>query len=290
MTAWVNKSASHIIQIFLFWITYRSHFLLLEKSLNWTLFLNVQNAFKYIFSYQPCKIYLLFSLLKGKEIESQWSLIIFVYVPISSCRYETPRVSLAPCFLYSASCWKSPIQMFHWDVSDNCPLRCFITRTESFSIFNWNLFCFYSDSRIPEVFLPHMLNNFTVFKPKEHLFWVAMKVKSLSGVQLFVTYDCSLPGSSIHGISQARMLEWGPVPSPGDLPDLGIELRSPTLQADSSPSEPPGNPSSRDDVFFPHFFPWLHNIHNFFHLFFKDLFFNNKLCWQHSVLKIYLCI
>ena len=35
--------------------------------------------------------------------------------------------------------------------------------------------------------------------------------------------DCSPPGSSIHGISQARVLEWLPFPSPGDLPDPGIE-------------------------------------------------------------------
>ena len=33
-----------------------------------------------------------------------------------------------------------------------------------------------------------------------------------------------------------------PVPSPGDLPDPGIEPGSPTMQADSLPSEPPGNP------------------------------------------------
>ena len=31
-----------------------------------------------------------------------------------------------------------------------------------------------------------------------------------------------------------------PFPAPGDLPDAGIEPRSPTLQADSLPSEPPG--------------------------------------------------
>ena len=31
-----------------------------------------------------------------------------------------------------------------------------------------------------------------------------------------------------------------PFPSPGDLPDPGIEPRSPVLQADSLPSEPPG--------------------------------------------------
>ena len=33
---------------------------------------------------------------------------------------------------------------------------------------------------------------------------------------------------------------WGSFPSPGDLPNPRIELMSPTLQADSLPSEPPG--------------------------------------------------
>ena len=35
-----------------------------------------------------------------------------------------------------------------------------------------------------------------------------VKVKSLSHVQLFVTPYCSPPGSSVHGILQARILEW----------------------------------------------------------------------------------
>ena len=35
-----------------------------------------------------------------------------------------------------------------------------------------------------------------------------------------------------------------PFPSPGDLPDPGIEPGSPTLQADSLPSEPPGHKPS----------------------------------------------
>ena len=38
--------------------------------------------------------------------------------------------------------------------------------------------------------------------------------------------DCSPPGSSVHGILQARILEWVPCPSPGDLPDPGIEPMS----------------------------------------------------------------
>ena len=33
-----------------------------------------------------------------------------------------------------------------------------------------------------------------------------------------------------------------PFPSPGDLPDPGVELASPALQADSLPPEPPGKP------------------------------------------------
>jgi len=45
--------------------------------------------------------------------------------------------------------------------------------------------------------------------------------------------DCSLRDSSIHGIFQARELEWLPFPSPGELPDPGIKLVSPALQADA---------------------------------------------------------
>ena len=44
--------------------------------------------------------------------------------------------------------------------------------------------------------------------------------------------DCSLPGSVVHGFPQARILEWVAIPSPGDLPNPGIEpasLRSPVL-------------------------------------------------------------
>ena len=42
--------------------------------------------------------------------------------------------------------------------------------------------------------------------------------------------DCSPPGSSIHGILQARTLEWVAIPSPGDLPDSGIKPGSLALQ------------------------------------------------------------
>ena len=63
---------------------------------------------------------------------------------------------------------------------------------------------------------------------------------SLSRVRLFVTpIDCSPPGSSVHGIPQARMLEWIAIPFSRDLPDPEIEPGSPALQTDSLLSKPP---------------------------------------------------
>ena len=58
--------------------------------------------------------------------------------------------------------------------------------------------------------------------------------------------DCSPPGSSVHGILQARTLEWIAFPPPGHLADPEIEPVSPctpALQADSlllSHQESPG--------------------------------------------------
>ena len=48
---------------------------------------------------------------------------------------------------------------------------------------------------------------------------------------------CDPMDYTVHGILQARILEWEPFPSPGDLPNPGIEPRSPTLQVDSLPAE-----------------------------------------------------
>ena len=47
--------------------------------------------------------------------------------------------------------------------------------------------------------------------------------------------DYSRPGSSVHGISQARILERVAFLSPENLPDPRIEPASPALQADSLP-------------------------------------------------------
>ena len=67
-----------------------------------------------------------------------------------------------------------------------------------------------------------------------------MKVLVLqSCLTLYDPVNCSPSGSSVHGILQARILERVAIPSQGDLPDPGIETGSPTLQADSLPSELP---------------------------------------------------
>ena len=50
---------------------------------------------------------------------------------------------------------------------------------------------------------------------------------------------CTWPGSSVHGVLQARMLEWVAIPFSGDLPNPEVEPGSPELQADSLPFEPP---------------------------------------------------
>ena len=68
-----------------------------------------------------------------------------------------------------------------------------------------------------------------------------MSVKSLSPVQLF-----AIPWTVAHqaplSMEFFRQEYWNglPFPSPGDLPDPGIEPGSPALQADTLPSEPPG--------------------------------------------------
>ena len=67
------------------------------------------------------------------------------------------------------------------------------------------------------------------------------KVNLLSHVQLFVTpWTVSYQAPLSMGFS--RQWYWIGLPflSPGDLPDPGIEPGSPTLQADTLPSDPPG--------------------------------------------------
>ena len=69
---------------------------------------------------------------------------------------------------------------------------------------------------------------------------VKVKVKSLSCVPLFVT-PCTVAHQSPPSTGFSKQKYWSglPFPSPGDLPNPGIEPRSPTLEADTLTSEPP---------------------------------------------------
>ena len=63
-----------------------------------------------------------------------------------------------------------------------------------------------------------------------------------SVTQSHLTVNCSLPGSSVHGILLARILEWVAMPFSRDLPDSGVEPVSYAVQADSLPLSHWGKP------------------------------------------------
>ena len=60
----------------------------------------------------------------------------------------------------------------------------------------------------------------------------------------FLLPDTDFVRSALLSMGFSRQEHWSglPFPSPGDLPDPGMERKSPALQADALPSEPPGRP------------------------------------------------
>ena len=62
--------------------------------------------------------------------------------------------------------------------------------------------------------------------------------------------DCNLSGFSVHGILQARILEWVAIPSSRNLLNPGIEPASPALQADSLPAEPSRKPMTHSSALY----------------------------------------
>ena len=72
---------------------------------------------------------------------------------------------------------------------------------------------------------------------------VKVKLKSLSRVRLFVTpWTVAHQAPLSMGFSRQKCCSGLPFPSPGDLPDPGIEPGSPALKADALTSEAPGKP------------------------------------------------
>ena len=91
-----------------------------------------------------------------------------------------------------------------------------------------------------------------------HFLLQRMKVKSESEVvqscpTLSDPMDCSLPGSSIHGIFQARILEWGAIAFSGKILILHINTQTPlgslyTKQSTQNKPPPNLNPSKPLDL------------------------------------------
>ena len=75
----------------------------------------------------------------------------------------------------------------------------------------------------------------------KHIKLYKVKVNSLSRVWLFAT-PWTVAHKTPPSIEFSRQVYWSglPFPSPGDLPDPGLESGSPALQTDALPSEPPG--------------------------------------------------
>ena len=88
-------------------------------------------------------------------------------------------------------------------------------------------------------------------------------MKQLSHVQLFVTpWTVAHQAPPSMGFSRQEYWSGLPFPSPGDLPNPGIEAGSPALQTDSLPTELQGKPticsSPNQNKFFFHVLTYKH--------------------------------
>ena len=70
--------------------------------------------------------------------------------------------------------------------------------------------------------------------------------------------DWGPPGFSVHALPRQEQESGLPFPSPGDLPDPGIEPTSPAFQADSLPAELFGRPNVRPHRYLK-FGEWIHH-------------------------------
>ena len=145
----------------------------------------------------------------------------------------------------------------------------------------------------------HIYNGILLSRKKEHI-WVSSnevdeprtyytewkwkkekKVKSLSHVRLFVTSQtAAYQAPQSMGFSRQEYWSGLPFPSPGDLPDPGIEPRSPALQADALTSEPPGKPLIHNFFLKFHSFhvylPFVYMICIHTYIYIRDVYTNDK--------------
>ena len=86
--------------------------------------------------------------------------------------------------------------------------------------------------------LPFVTVIFAVYFSAQTMGSLRVKVK----VKIAQSCPTLCDSVEVHGILQARILEWVAFPFSRDLPNPGIEPRPPALQADSLPVEPQGSP------------------------------------------------
>ena len=95
-------------------------------------------------------------------------------------------------------------------------------------------------SQISKLIHPFYENTLICLEKQELISILNILVKSLSRVRLFATpWTVAYQAPPSMGFSRQEYWSGLPFPSPGDLPDPGIEPGSPALQADALTSQPP---------------------------------------------------
>ena len=97
-----------------------------------------------------------------------------------------------------------------------------------------------------------LYSSWTIFHFVKAFFFLSCSPLKLCAV---LSHSGMSNSSKVHGLQPTRLLcPWGfsrqedwsglPCPPPRDLPNIGIQPKSPALQADSLPCEPPGKPKT----------------------------------------------
>ena len=151
------------------------------------------------------------------------------------CQYLKPGSNNWPTLTSAISCWPKQITELTQIQGEGIYTPLLHGRAENL----WqHLIC-------QSIFFDHWLFTFLPYAKTPSLSLKWSEVKSLSRVRLFATpwtVACQAPLSM--GFSRQEYWSGLPFPSPGDLPDPGIEPGSLALEADALTSEPPGKPFS----------------------------------------------
>ena len=127
------------------------------------------------------------------------------------------------------------------EVAQSCPTLCDLVDSSIHGIFQARILEWVAISFSRGTFRPRNQTRVSCIVGRRFTVW-ATKWSEItqSCPTLCNTMDCSLSGSSVHGIFQARVLEWIAISFSKGSSNPGIKPRFPALRADTLPSEPPG--------------------------------------------------